>query len=277
MSVLTSQEYIGGKIPRLSDFEVALGSIISFYGSHKEDISFMMPYGSVVRKDHNIASDVDVLFISNSKETHKAFAKYIRDVTFPRTSVEIEVNPFHESLSQKGFHTLIPSFKQHLSIVRRNLNTSYGIDVLELGKKNSPEEVSKAAKEDLVYRISKFSKRYFYTTDKDRSKLLKQCLQEPYHILRAYLQYTDPTLFESESIDDSKKFLLATYNSRVNNIQDSEFFSRVAELKANYLQMLTDRTKDIVHDIEYEKLLNDIEDHYDEYGDFLERIATKLL
>lgn len=62
MSVLTSQEYIGGKIPRLNeDFRDLEGELRNFYSVNDSNITSMLVYGSFSRGDYTPSSDVDIL------------------------------------------------------------------------------------------------------------------------------------------------------------------------------------------------------------------------
>ncbi len=285
MRIITTRDFIEGRIPKIEDFKLALEQfeqdcIIPFLG---QEVVGSFAYGSVNRDDCNVASDVDY-FIVISDGKHK---KTIRDATekaYKEKNVYIQTRVINQEHAEAGFHGLDKSFREHLELTVAQYSHK-GKNPLEiLAENNVP--LKQSLKKSMAIYLMKLNNGYtsFPTSEEAYVDFLQDIMGKPFHAMRVAVQYALGTVAPEgkEAFHDTKEEIIRIY-SGLDFVTDDLMadVTKLRKIARNYIKLLESRQKEEIPEDQLEKrysqMLNKIMDCYPIACHFIEQNAKYMI
>ena len=216
MKILTTKDFIEGKIPRIEDFIPALEQFESdcvdpFIG---KEVVGSFAYGSVNRDDYNVASDIDYFMII-SDENHKKKVRESTKRAYDEKNVYVQTRVINQEHAKSGFHTFDEPFRQHLelSVAKYGHKGKNPLEILALN--NVPFRYS--LRKSILVHLMKLNNGFTTspTSEEEYVDFLKDIMEKPFHAMRCAIQYALGTVAPNgaENFHDTKEELIRTYNT----------------------------------------------------------------
>jgi len=256
MRIFTDIEFLEGRIPRRENFRPALlqferECITTFLD---DTVLGAFAYGSVNRSDCNPASDIDYYVVIDDP-LHKMVISAASEWAMQHFNVQMQVRVFDDSLAQKGFFRIDPSFYQHLAL-SVEIYGHHGINPLEiLGQKDMlfTDSVMQSMEHDLAALDNLYTASH--SGDDARAKLAKRILEKPFHAIRRYLQHElggvvpyRVGIGEGEKlaipVTDTKQHILNLYEKVCSDESRLDIIRKIELLSKEYIFLLDQRLGD---------------------------------
>lgn len=281
MRILTTREFEEGKIPRKEEFKPILEEfeqdcVIPFLG---KEVVGSFAYGSVNRGDYNVASDIDYLMIIDN-ETHKKRIREANQKAYAKSCISIQTRVINVKNAQAGFHSIDPSFKQHLELSVKRYGHR-GNNPLELLADNGIP-----FKEALRVSMSKYlSKMNNIYTNPPKSEgeyiqFLRDIMEKPFHAMRVAIQFQLGSVAPEQDhiFNDTKSELIRIYSGLGFDRGLMDNIEKLRRTARDYVRLLEDRQKEKIPRSEYgvyPQMLDRIEDCYSHAYHFIEQNARE--
>lgn len=207
MKILTEREFAEGYIPKKEDFAKALAEfekacIFDRHGQIRDEIYGALFFGSVVRGEFNIDSDIDCLLVVNDPDFERHIQETNQRINGAHNIIVETRRIIPLEKARKGDHTIKINFYNQL-LAAKELYGFIGQDPLEalLVNKN---DVRKAVRETLVHHEEDFRGRYGEdASETSHLHLLKDILTQPVNCLRELIQYhlNGPIIKDGKHLD----------------------------------------------------------------------------
>jgi len=281
MRILTTTDFIEGKIPRREDFQPVLEQfeldcVVPFLG---KEVVGSFAYGSVNRTDCNIASDIDYFMII-SDENHKTKVREATKKAYEGRNVYIQTRVINQEHAKSGFHTIDKPFRQHLelSVAKYGHKGENPLEILALNNVPFKDSLKNSISLYLMKLNNGFTN--FPTSDKDYVDFLKDIMEKPFHTIRHAIQYLFGTVAPNgaENFSDTKDELIDTYKKLERF--DGDLMADIDKLEKtanDYIKLLESRQRGDIPKSElkrtYSVMLGRIMDCYNEAYHFIDENA----
>ncbi len=284
MRILTTADFMQGRIPRKEDFKQALYQFESdcVFPFLENGVVGSFAYGSVNRDDCNVASDIDYFMIV-SNEKHKLRVREATKRAYEERSVHIQTRVIGLEHAISGFHGLDASFRQHLELSVKNYSHR-GINPLEILADNRVS-FRESLRTSMAIYLMKLNNGFttFPTSEEQYVDFLKDIMEKPFHAMRVAIQHHLGSVAPVDIPDfhDTKKELIEIY-SRLG--MDKCLIEDIDKLKATareYVGLLELRQRGEMSKGEltnvYSRMLSKIESCYPEAFHFIDENAKKMI
>ena len=254
MRILTTADFIKGKIPRIEDFIPALRQFESDCVDpflEKKVVVGSFAYGSVKRADCNVASDIDYLMII-ADNSHK---ENIRDATqraYKERNVYIQTRVINQKHAKLGIHTINEPFRQHLELSVAKYGHK-GENPLEILKPDDLEIIvsddnlfKEPLRRSMAFYITKLDNGFttFPTSHEQYVDFLKDIMEKPFHAMRCAIQYYLQTIAPNgaDNFNDTKDELIKIYKTL--EVSNKGLIADIDKLRAtakDYVNLLESR------------------------------------
>ena len=215
MRILTTADFIKGKIPRRKDFipaleQFELDCVVPFLGN---EVVGSFAYGSINRDDYNVASDIDYFMII-SDENHKKKVRESTKRAYDERKVYVQTRVINQEHAKSGFHALDEPFRQHLelSVVRYGHKGKNPLEILALNNVPFRDSLRNSISVYLMKLNNGFTT--FPASEEEYVDFLKDIMEKPFHAKRCAIQYALGKIApEGDSVfNDTKEELIKIYS-----------------------------------------------------------------
>ena len=246
MRILTTADFIKGKIPKIEDFKPALRQfeldcVDSFIG---KEVVGSFAYGSVNRDDCNVASDIDYLIII-ADESHKTKVRDATKRAYDERNIYIQTRAINQEHAKSGVHTFDEPFRQHLELSVAKYGHK-GKNPLEiLASDNIP--FKEALRRSMAFYMMKLTDGFitYQLSEEKHIRFLKDILEKPFHAIRVAIQYSLGTVAPNgaDNFSDTKDELIRIYDTLG---FDGDLMADINKLRAtakDYVRVLESRQR----------------------------------
>lgn len=249
--VFTLQAVKSGQVPKAESFGIVTSLLRTTLASESSVVSALL-FGSVLRGDSNIRSDIDCLVIYDVAQEERAVS--VMQVLSEQASklfVPINFVPCDSAIARTRLHHLGPSFTTHLQSSVDSGGCIKGDITKILAPTLSIKEEIESYIRVKMYNLQESSTQVRTFSDDRRVSFLKKGLEAPTHIARKML------IYEGAMQGDSKRHVHTRYRETMSQ-EMVVLFDELVALDAWYtIQLETQMQK--LDEEEYQKVLVSLE------------------
>ncbi len=267
--VFSWEEIASGKIPKLEDFGIILGLIVSELERCNEIIGGVI-CGSVIRGDHNIRSDVDCLVVHSGQNILKIIGllqelnRFAKRLYVPVEFIPVDIRVAHTPTVEMSFGMHLDWSARNGGCIKTNPIPMLSFD-LDMG-----QELQNYVR----LKLNKLTKRwikYPEASSEQRFHFLQKILEAPIYIARKIVRWQGVDI----SFDDSKRRIAELYSEHFNGSESSGFFKEAVLADVSYTTKLLQQLK-CCDEVEYSNVVQEIEAIVPDVLEFI-RLVTILI